>query len=37
MLTHITRRLTAAILAAGVMLMAWSACGSGTLTMSAMM
>ena len=37
MLEHITRRLTAAVLAAGVVLMAWSACGSGALTMSAMM
>ena len=36
MLTQIMRRLTAAVLAAGVVLMAWSACGSGALTMSAM-
>ena len=31
------RRLIASGLAAGVVLMAWSACGSGALTMSAMM
>ena len=32
-----TRRLIAAVLAVGVVLMAWSACASGALTMSAMM
>ncbi len=37
MLPDIMRRLTASGLAAGVVLMVWSACGSGALTMSAMM
>lgn len=37
MLEQIMRRLTVAVLAAGVVLMAWSACGNGALTMSAMM
>ena len=31
------RRLTAAVLTAGLVVMAWSACGSGALTMSTMM
>ena len=37
MFRNITRRLTAAVLAAGLVVMAWSACGSGALAMSTMM
>ena len=34
---HIMRRLTASVLAAGLVLMAWSICASGAMTMSEMM